>query len=42
MNARRSTAEIADRLAFEFGAEIDRAWVDRLVAILASQKIVAN
>lgn len=42
MNDRRSTAEIADLLAAEYLLDIDQAWVDRLVGILAAQKLVAK
>jgi hypothetical protein len=42
MNGLLSTSAIADRLSFEYGVDIDGAWVDRLVAILVSQKLVAR
>ena len=42
MDGRRSTAELADLLAAEYLLEIDQAWVDRLVGILAAQKLVAK
>jgi hypothetical protein len=38
----RSTDDIADLLAAEYLLDIDRAWVDRLVGILAAQKLVAK
>ena len=41
MDGHRSTAEIADLLAAEYLLDIDQAWVDRLVGILAAQKLVA-
>jgi hypothetical protein len=41
MDGRRSTSEIADALSAEFLTDIDQDWVDKLVAILASQKLVA-
>jgi hypothetical protein len=40
MDGRRSTADIADLLAAEYLLDIDQAWVDRLVGILAVQKLV--
>jgi hypothetical protein len=42
MDGHRSTAEIADLLAAEYLLDIDQAWVDRLVGILAAQKLVAK
>jgi hypothetical protein len=42
MDGHRSTAEIADLLAAEYLLDIDQAWVDRLVGILAAQKLVAR
>lgn len=42
MDGHRSTAEIADLLAAEYLLDIDQAWVDRLVGILAEQKLVAK
>ncbi|MGH9492400.1 MAG: DUF4910 domain-containing protein [Terriglobales bacterium] len=42
MDGHRSTAEISDLLAAEYLLDIDRAWVDRLVGILAAQKLVAT
>ncbi|MDP9263725.1 MAG: DUF4910 domain-containing protein, partial [Acidobacteriota bacterium] len=42
MDGRRSTAEIADLLAAEYLLDLDQAWVDRLVGILAAQKLVAK
>ncbi len=42
MNGRLSTSGIADRLSFEYGLDIDTAWVDRLVGILESQKLVTR
>jgi hypothetical protein len=41
MDGHRSTAEIADLLAAEYLLDVDQAWVDRLVGILAVQKLVA-
>ena len=42
MDGHRSTAELADLLAAEYLLDIDQAWVDRLVGILAAQKLVAK
>ena len=42
MDGHRSTAEIAGLLAAEYLLDIDQAWVDRLVGILAAQKLVAK
>lgn len=42
MDGHRSTAEIADLLAAEYLLDIDQAWVDRVVGILAAQKLVAK
>ena len=42
MDGHRSTAEIADLLAAEYLLDIDQAWVDRLVGILAAQKLVVK
>jgi hypothetical protein len=41
MDGRRTTAEIAELLSAEYEEEIDEAWVDRLVGILARQELVA-
>lgn len=41
MDGRRSSSEIADLLAAEYLVDIDQAWVDRLVGILAKQGLVA-
>lgn len=40
MDGRRSTGDIADMLSAEFMLNIDQDWVDRLVGILAGQKLV--
>lgn len=40
MNGRRPTSEIAVLLASEHDLDIDQAWVDRLVEILATLKLV--
>ncbi|HET7872077.1 MAG TPA: DUF4910 domain-containing protein [Terriglobales bacterium] len=42
MDGHRSTAEIADLLSAEYLIDIDQAWVDRLVSILAKQKLVTK
>lgn len=42
MDGHRSTAELADLLAAEYLLDIDQAWVDRLVGILAAQKLVTK
>ena len=41
MDGRRTTAEIAELLSAKYEEEIDQAWVDRLVGILASRKLVS-
>lgn len=41
MDGHRSTAEIADLLSAEYLVDINQAWVDRLVKILESKKLVA-
>jgi hypothetical protein len=41
MDGRRTTADIAELLSAEYEEDIDQAWVDRLVGILASHKLVA-
>jgi hypothetical protein len=42
MNGRLTAAAIAERLSFEYGVDIDEAWVARLISILTSQKLVAR
>jgi hypothetical protein len=42
MDGHRSAAEIADLLSAEYLLDIDHAWVDRLISILAKQKLVAT
>ena len=42
MDGYRGTAEIADLISAEYLIDIDQAWVDRLVSILAKQKLVAK
>ena len=42
MDGHRSTSEIADSLSAEFLTDIDQDWVDRMVGILATQKLVAT
>ena len=42
MDGKRTTAEIADILSAEYFSDIDQDWVDRLVGILAAQKLVAT
>jgi hypothetical protein len=42
MDGHRSTSEIADTLSAEFLTDIDQDWVDKLVGILAAQKLVAT
>jgi len=42
MDGHRSTSEIADSLSAEFLTDIDQDWVDRLVGILAAQKLIAT
>lgn len=41
MDGHRSASEIADLLAAEYLVDVDQAWVERLVGILASQRLVA-
>src|SRR5262249_48094054 len=41
MDGHASTSAIADMLSAEYLLDIDQAWVDRLVSILAKQKLVA-
>jgi hypothetical protein len=41
MDGQRSTTQIADLLSAEYLVNIDQAWVDRLVKILESKKLVA-
>jgi hypothetical protein len=41
MDGRRTSAEIAEALSCEFERDIDAAWVDRLVAVLAGLGLVA-
>jgi hypothetical protein len=42
MDGHRSTAELADLLSAEYLVDIDPAWVDRLVRILETKKLVAT
>jgi len=42
MDGHRNTAQIADLLSAEYLLDIDQAWVDRLVSILAKRKLVAT
>jgi hypothetical protein len=42
MDGRLTAAAIAERLSFEYGVDIDEAWVARLISILTSQKLVAR
>ena len=41
MDGHRSNAKIADLLSAEYLVDIDQAWVDRLVKILETKKLVA-
>jgi hypothetical protein len=40
MDGKRTTAEIADLLSAEFNQDFDQPWVDRLLGILSSLKLV--
>ncbi len=40
MDGKRSTADIADLISAEFNRDFDKAWVERLVGILAKQGLV--
>jgi hypothetical protein len=42
MDGRRTTAQIADLLSAEFPLPLDEAWVNRLVAVLEKQGLVAE
>ena len=42
MDGRRTTAQISDLLSAEFPLQLDEAWVNRLVAVLEKQGLVAE